>query len=190
MAGVIYWYFSCAKTFAASWLPFPKTVFLLFNNKARKSASYIETCHGAIRVGLKFSFIPFRYVGTCKNISIKPQGSLVSEFHFVVQVSYCILHLIMGINWYSTAGRGIGVDEKEKQNLVWQKILYFYYQYMGVSTIMIIWFMRKRADSLKLLITAPFHMEQRCIDEGATGTSKLRCWAWRHWYSQVASSCR
>jgi len=47
------WMESCV----ASWLPFPKTVYLFVSSKARQSGNYIEACQGAIRVGLAKIFV-------------------------------------------------------------------------------------------------------------------------------------
>ena len=163
---IIFAYF---RSLLQSWLPLPRTLYILLNSKARRSATYIDACYGSIAVGLKFSFIPFRYNEKSNKISVKPQSALISNFHFFLHVTWCILQACMGIHWYTVRARRDRLDPVLKKDILWQRIVYFYYPSLATGTIPIIWLMRKRADQLKPLITTPFHMEQWCVNYGIKG---------------------
>jgi len=163
------WLISSIKDFTRAWRAYPQTMFLIVNKKARKSANYIDVCYGCILAGLTLSFIPFRYVGTSKLITVVKQSGLISDFHYLLHLIWCFLQVYMGFQWYSTAEKRDGDDPVAKENLIWQRIVYFYYPSLGAGTIPIIYYLRKRSDELKPLIIAPFKMEKWCMDHGAKG---------------------
>jgi len=163
------WFVVWAKRLAVSWLPFPKTVYIMLNSKARKSATYVVYCHGAFRIGLKYSFLPVRYDENSETISVRTQGRLISNLHFIMQMIWCLQQTMLGFHWYYTTSKDVSLDENKKRSLVWKKLVCFHYVCLASGSIPISWIVRKRADELKPLLTAPFYMEQRCVEEGATG---------------------
>jgi len=169
MASVFRWCFAWAKSWATSWLPFPKTIYMLLNSRARQPSTYVECCQGAIRLGLKSSHIPFRYDEDSKSISLKPQSRFLTDLHFILHIIWCLQESGLGLYWFYTTARDAGQDATEDQELVWKNLVMFYYVCISGGSIPIIWLVRKRADALKPLITAPFLMEQRCIEGGAKG---------------------
>lgn len=178
--GLLKYLLNSFKSWWLSWIQcwgkFPATLILLLGKKVlRQEGNYIEICLASLRAGLKISFLPFRYVDNDSKdprestIALKPYSKNWANLHFILHLFVCVFHISIGLHWYRTVGRGIGLDAEAKKDLTWKKIILFYFTSLSSSTIPIVLIYRKRADQLKPLLTCTFQMEKYCVAQGAKG---------------------